>query len=278
MELSRPFEPLTAAAVVAGTAGIRIALEHAQENEACKRGQAEHQGGLSAREVGCGTHQFVDRLSAHVLGELLHPLRRAPHEMRELRRAAVKTVGGRVDGVGDVTHQLAPDATCCVKKPFALSLASAASDEAACLAWLPACCATSASFETASPALARTPCSDPDRLDRADSDAEVFVPEGCGFFGFLQSGDQPPAQPKCSSAERVSRRPRSDACALFGRSIATPMPRLDVPLFASSCHPVIGDDLRYEVAPLVGRSIKNQVIRKLFSPQPVPHRFSAVDD
>jgi len=30
--------------VVAGTARIRIALEHAQENEACKRGQAEHQG------------------------------------------------------------------------------------------------------------------------------------------------------------------------------------------------------------------------------------------
>ena len=72
--------------------------------------------------------------------------------------------------------------------------------------------------------------------------------------------------------------PDRRACALFGRSIATPMPRLDVPLFASSCHPVIGDDLRYEVAPLVGRSIKNQVIRKLFSPQPVPHRFSAVDD
>ena len=65
---------------------------------------------------------------------------------------------------------------------------------------------------------------------------------------------------------------------MFGRSIATTMPRLDVPLFASSCHPVIGDDLRYEVAPLVGRSIKNQVIRKLFSPQPVPHRFSAIDD
>ena len=81
MELSRPFEPLTAATAVAGTARIRIALEHAQENEACKRGQAEHQGGLSAGEVGCGTHQFVDRLSAHVFGELLHPLRRAPHEI-----------------------------------------------------------------------------------------------------------------------------------------------------------------------------------------------------
>src|SRR3954467_7189001 len=76
MELSRPFKPLTAttATAVAGTARIRIALEHAQENEARKRGQAKHQGGLSAGEVGCGPHQFVDRLSAHVFGELLHPL------------------------------------------------------------------------------------------------------------------------------------------------------------------------------------------------------------
>jgi pimeloyl-ACP methyl ester carboxylesterase len=54
-----------------------------------------------------------------------------------------------------------------------------------------------------------------------------------------------------------------------------PTPRIDVPLFAPPAIPVIGDVVRYTIAPLVGQLIKNKVIRKLFSPQRVPSRFSA---
>src|SRR6478672_1271233 len=106
MELSRTFEPLTAATAVAGTAGIRIALEHAQKNEARKRGQAKNKGGLSAGEVGCGPHQLLGGLAAHVFRELLHPLGRAAYKIGELRCAAVEAVGGRTHRVGNVTRQV----------------------------------------------------------------------------------------------------------------------------------------------------------------------------
>jgi pimeloyl-ACP methyl ester carboxylesterase len=54
-----------------------------------------------------------------------------------------------------------------------------------------------------------------------------------------------------------------------------PTPRSEAPLFAAPAIPVIGDALHYTIAPLIGQLIKNKVMRKLFSPQPVPHRFSA---
>ena len=53
-----------------------------------------------------------------------------------------------------------------------------------------------------------------------------------------------------------------------------PAPRMDVPLFAPPAVPVIGDALRYTIAPLIGQLIKNKVIQRLFSPQRVPRRFS----
>jgi pimeloyl-ACP methyl ester carboxylesterase len=54
-----------------------------------------------------------------------------------------------------------------------------------------------------------------------------------------------------------------------------PTPRMDTALFAPPAIPVVGDVLRYTIAPLIGHLIKNRVIRKLFSPQSVPRRFSA---
>jgi hypothetical protein len=56
-------------------------------------------------------------------------------------------------------------------------VASAAIDDAVCFAWLPACCATSVSFATASSAFARMPCeagsAAGDWLARADAGAEL---------------------------------------------------------------------------------------------------------
>ena len=54
-----------------------------------------------------------------------------------------------------------------------------------------------------------------------------------------------------------------------------PTPRKDVFAFAPPAIPLIGDVLRYTIAPLVGQLIKDSVIRKVFAPQPVPRRFSA---
>ena len=45
--------------------------------------------------------------------------------------------------------------------------------------------------------------------------------------------------------------------------------------FAPPAIPLIGDVLRYTIAPLIGQLIKNSVIRKVFAPQRVPRRFSA---
>ena len=54
-----------------------------------------------------------------------------------------------------------------------------------------------------------------------------------------------------------------------------PTPRTDVAFFAPPAIPVIGDVLRWTIAPLIGQLIKNSVIRKVFAPQGVPRRFSA---
>ena len=54
-----------------------------------------------------------------------------------------------------------------------------------------------------------------------------------------------------------------------------PTPRTNVPFFAPPAIPLIGDVLRWTIAPLIGQLIKNSVIRKVFAPQRVPRRFSA---
>ena len=175
MELSRPFEPLTAAVTIA-RAGWRVAL--AQEHEARERGQAKNQGRLPAGEIGCGAHQLFDRLSTHVFGEFLHSLCRIPYKVGELRRAVVEVVGRRADGIGDVTRQVGAGRHLLIQEAFC-PLIGVGRERRGGLLGLAAALLCDVSELTASPALARTPCSDPDRLDRGDSDAGVFVPEGC---------------------------------------------------------------------------------------------------
>ncbi|MGG5807964.1 alpha/beta fold hydrolase [Falsiroseomonas sp. CW058] len=53
-----------------------------------------------------------------------------------------------------------------------------------------------------------------------------------------------------------------------------PTARLDVPIFSPPAIPVVGDAIRYTIAPFVGRLIAGPVIRRLFDPLPVPARFA----
>lgn len=52
-----------------------------------------------------------------------------------------------------------------------------------------------------------------------------------------------------------------------------PTPRVDVPLFSPTGLPVIGDALRYTVAPVLGRIMWPAFVRKLFAPASTPERF-----
>ena len=52
-----------------------------------------------------------------------------------------------------------------------------------------------------------------------------------------------------------------------------PSLRLDAPLAAPPAIPIIGDLLRYTVAPLLGRLMWPAIKRRMFGPAPVPDRF-----
>jgi pimeloyl-ACP methyl ester carboxylesterase len=52
-----------------------------------------------------------------------------------------------------------------------------------------------------------------------------------------------------------------------------PTARADVPLFAPSALPVLGDVMRYTISPLLGRLLAPRLIAKIFAPRPVPPRF-----
>jgi pimeloyl-ACP methyl ester carboxylesterase len=53
-----------------------------------------------------------------------------------------------------------------------------------------------------------------------------------------------------------------------------PTPRADVALFAPPAIPIIGDVLRYTVAPFIGQLIAPKAIQKMFAPRPVTQRFA----
>ncbi len=52
-----------------------------------------------------------------------------------------------------------------------------------------------------------------------------------------------------------------------------PTLRLDVPLASPPALPVIGDFLRHTISPLLGRLMWPALVRRMFSPMPVPLRF-----
>ena len=52
-----------------------------------------------------------------------------------------------------------------------------------------------------------------------------------------------------------------------------PTPRLDVTLLSPPAIPIIGDLMRYTVAPLIGRLIWPLMLKRIFSPTPVPQHF-----
>jgi pimeloyl-ACP methyl ester carboxylesterase len=52
-----------------------------------------------------------------------------------------------------------------------------------------------------------------------------------------------------------------------------PEARADVALLSGPAIPVVGDVMRYTLAPLIARRIAPEVISRIFAPRPVPHRF-----
>lgn len=54
-----------------------------------------------------------------------------------------------------------------------------------------------------------------------------------------------------------------------------PTARTDVVAFSPPAVPVLGDVIRYTAAPLAGRLIGPELVRKMFAPQPVPPAFAA---
>lgn len=52
-----------------------------------------------------------------------------------------------------------------------------------------------------------------------------------------------------------------------------PTPRVDVPLFSPAGLPVVGDAMRYTVAPVIGRAMWPAFVRKLFAPASTPDKF-----
>jgi pimeloyl-ACP methyl ester carboxylesterase len=54
-----------------------------------------------------------------------------------------------------------------------------------------------------------------------------------------------------------------------------PTARADVLLVSPSAAPILGDLLCYTLAPLTGEAMAPRMIRKMFSPQPVPARFDS---
>jgi pimeloyl-ACP methyl ester carboxylesterase len=52
-----------------------------------------------------------------------------------------------------------------------------------------------------------------------------------------------------------------------------PTGRLDVPLMAPPALPVIGDLMRHTISPLIGRALWPLLLKRLFSPAPVPRYF-----
>jgi pimeloyl-ACP methyl ester carboxylesterase len=54
-----------------------------------------------------------------------------------------------------------------------------------------------------------------------------------------------------------------------------PEPRLDALMLSGPAIPVIGDVVRYTIAPALGRLFWQRLLRKIFGPRPVPAKFAA---
>jgi hypothetical protein len=55
-----------------------------------------------------------------------------------------------------------------------------------------------------------------------------------------------------------------------------PTPRADVPLFGAPAIPLIGDVMRFTISPVLARALWPRIVKRIFSPRPVPPAFSAI--
>ena len=62
---------------------------------------------------------------------------------------------------------------------------------------------------------------------------------------------------------------------VLGAGYFYPTSRLDVPLASPPATPILGDILRYTVAPVVGGMLLPKIYQKIFAPAPVPPEFMA---
>jgi pimeloyl-ACP methyl ester carboxylesterase len=69
-------------------------------------------------------------------------------------------------------------------------------------------------------------------------------------------------------------RPSRVAGLVLGAGYFYPTSRLDVPLGSPPAMPVLGDVLRYTIAPAVSRLLLPRIYEKIFAPAPVPRSFA----
>jgi pimeloyl-ACP methyl ester carboxylesterase len=68
--------------------------------------------------------------------------------------------------------------------------------------------------------------------------------------------------------------PRAVASLVLASGYYYPSPRADVVFASGPAVPVVGDVMRYTLAPLLGRAMWPIVLRKIFGPAPTPHKFA----
>jgi hypothetical protein len=152
-----------------------------------ERGEAKDQGGLPAGEIRRVAQQLVDGLAPNPPREFLDLVGGASNQTGQLRSVFTEVVSGAFGRIGDVAGWVGA-AQQLIQKAFCLLIGIAAGDDAVCFAWLPACCATSASLATDSPAFSLKSDDLPNRLSvapaRLNRQNRFQTPfQGPNFFG-----------------------------------------------------------------------------------------------
>jgi pimeloyl-ACP methyl ester carboxylesterase len=68
--------------------------------------------------------------------------------------------------------------------------------------------------------------------------------------------------------------PQAVASLVLASGYYYPSPRADVVFASGPAVPVVGDVMRYTLAPILGRAMWPIVLRKIFGPAPTPHKFA----
>lgn len=75
------------------------------------------------------------------------------------------------------------------------------------------------------------------------------------------------------AAQMGLRAPEAVAALVLASGYYFPTARADLALLSAPAVPVVGDLMRHTIAPLVTRALWPQIVARVFSPDPVPHKF-----